>query len=78
MEIKENIRGEKATDAKRFKAKEGGTKNTPVLITFDGSLLPARVFIGYLSGHIKDLLCCVSSARDLVIWRLPVGKQALC
>ena len=53
VEIKENIRGGKATDVKRFKAKEGGTKNTPVLITFDGSLLPARVFIGCLSFQVR-------------------------
>lgn len=43
VEIKENIRGGKATDVNRFKAKEGRIKNTPVLITFDGSLLPACV-----------------------------------
>lgn len=52
-EIKENIRGGKATDVKRFKAKEGGNINTPVLISFDGSVLPARVFLGCLSFQVR-------------------------
>lgn len=52
-EIKENIKGGIVTDVKRFKAKEGGNKNTIVLITFEGRLLPVRVFIGYLSFQVR-------------------------
>lgn len=53
-EFKENIKGGNVTDVKRFKAREGGNKNTPVLLTFEGNILPARVFIGCLSFLVRE------------------------
>lgn len=54
-EIKENIKGGNVTDVKWLKAREDGNKNTPVLLTFEGNILTARVFRGCLSFLVKRI-----------------------
>ncbi|CAL9698214.1 unnamed protein product [Knipowitschia caucasica] len=53
-EIKESIKGGTVCEVKRFKAREGGNPNAPVLITFSGNVLPERVFIGCLSFPVRS------------------------
>lgn len=52
-DIKEHIKGGKVNEVKRFKAKEGASKNAPVLLSFEGSELPERVFILSMSFQVK-------------------------
>ncbi len=66
-EIKENIKRGEVNDVKRFKAQEGGNHSDPVLLAFDGNVLPARVFIGCLSFQVRNYqrppLCCFRCQR---------------
>ena len=81
-EIKENIKGGNVTDVKRFKAREGGNKNTPVLLTLEGNILPARVFIGCLSFLVREYLRpplrCFKCQRVWTCGSFLQGKQAVC
>lgn len=52
-EMKEQIKGGEVKEVKRFKARNGGNPDAPVLITFDGDSLPLRVFFGCLSFQVK-------------------------
>ena len=53
-EIMENVNGGVVEGVKRFKTREGGNPNAPVIITFEGRTLPARVYIGCLSFVVKE------------------------
>lgn len=52
-DIKEHIKGGCVNEVKRFKAREGGSRDAPVLISFEGSELPERVYIFCMSYQVK-------------------------
>lgn len=53
-EIKDNVIGGEVVEVRRFKAREGGNANAPVMLTFKGKTLPLRVFIGCLSFQVRN------------------------
>ena len=52
-EMREQIRGGQVREVKRFKARSDGSPDAPVLITFEGDSLPARVFLGCLAFQVR-------------------------
>lgn len=48
-----HIKGGMVNNVRRFKAREGGNKNSPVLLSFEGNELPERVFIGCMLYQVR-------------------------
>lgn len=55
QEIKDNVSGGEVVEVRRFRAREGGSSNTPVLLTFRGNL-PARVYLGCVSYQVREYI----------------------
>lgn len=66
-EILDNIRGGQVTDVRRFKSREGAGGDPPVLLTFAGTELPGRVFLGSMAyqvrGYVRPPLRCYNCQR---------------
>ena len=55
-EIMENVRGGQVTGVVRFRPKEGGGGDSPVLLVFADGALPERVSIGSMSYRVREYI----------------------
>lgn len=55
-EILDNIKGGSVVGAMRFKRKEADERDSPVLLTFAGSVLPEVVYLGNMAYQVKEYI----------------------
>lgn len=49
-----NVKGTRVTNVMRFKHKEGSNGDSPVLLTFEGNVMPGKVFLGSMAYKVRE------------------------